>query len=429
MRSTLPTYSTVLQPGLERISRAGDGSPGAMQGRDGAGMSDLRSYRLAVLSSHPIQYYGPLFRELAKVVDLHVLFAHRASAEDQARAGFETAFDWDVDLTSGYSHEFLANVARRPGTDHFLGCDTPGIGAHLRQGQYDAVLVLGWHLKSYLQGLLAAKRLGLPVLVRGDSHLMTGRSLSSDRPRRSPIRRSSGCSMRLSMSGNDRAPTTATMAIRPSGCSSRRIAWTPPGSPSAQPTRRGAGLRARLGLAPTTTALLFAGRLVAFKRPLDVIAAAALCRARGQDVEVIIAGEGDQRGALIEAAASAEVPLHMLGFRNQTEMPPAYAAADLLVLPSDGRETWGLVANEALACGRPIAVSDACGCAADLARDGQAGATFALGNVEALADRVTAMIAEPPNSDAILRLSKSYSIEAAVAGIRLAIGHLQKTGR
>ena len=35
--------------------------------------------RLAILTSHPIQYNAPLFRELAKHVDLKVFFAHRAS--------------------------------------------------------------------------------------------------------------------------------------------------------------------------------------------------------------------------------------------------------------------------------------------------------------------------------------------------------------
>ena len=44
--------------------------------------------RLAILTSHPIQYYAPLFRELARKVDLCVYFAHRATAEDQASAGF-----------------------------------------------------------------------------------------------------------------------------------------------------------------------------------------------------------------------------------------------------------------------------------------------------------------------------------------------------
>ena len=57
--------------------------------------------RLAVLTSHPVQYHAPLFRELAKSVDLHVLFAHRASPDEQARAGFGTPFEGDLDLTAG----------------------------------------------------------------------------------------------------------------------------------------------------------------------------------------------------------------------------------------------------------------------------------------------------------------------------------------
>ena len=62
-------------------------------------------------------------------IDLHVFFAHRATPQQQADAGFGTAFEWDVDLTAGYEHSFLRNVPARPGTDHFGGCDTPEIGA------------------------------------------------------------------------------------------------------------------------------------------------------------------------------------------------------------------------------------------------------------------------------------------------------------
>jgi glycosyltransferase involved in cell wall biosynthesis len=95
--------------------------------------------------------------------------------------------------------------------------------------------------------------------------------------------------------------------------------------------------------------LLFAGKLVPFKRPLDLAAAAAVTRARGTNVEMMVVGDGELRSKLASAARAASVPLHLLGFYNQTEMPSAYAAADCLVLPSDGRETWGLVANEAAA--------------------------------------------------------------------------------
>src|ERR1700730_16404303 len=132
--------------------------------------------RLAVIASHPIQYYAPLFRVLAHRIDLTVFFAHRASPSDQAKAGFGVAFDWDIDLLSGYAHHFLTNVSKQPGVNHFAGCDTPEIGARLREGHFDALLVQGWNLKTFIQAVFAAKCQGMPVLARGDSHLGTSRS-------------------------------------------------------------------------------------------------------------------------------------------------------------------------------------------------------------------------------------------------------------
>jgi glycosyltransferase involved in cell wall biosynthesis len=385
--------------------------------------------RLTIVASHPVQYQAPIYRALASRLDLTVLYAYRATPQDQAIAGFGVAFDWDVDLTGGYDHVFLGNGSGAPALKQFNGFETLGVGHELRRLAPDAVLLMGWHLKSYWQAIWAARRAGIPVMVRGDSHLVTPRSQTKMALKKFVYPRF----LRLfdaALYVGRRSRAYYEHYHYPA----ERLFFSPHCVDNAWFAERAtdearARLRARLGLAPTTTAVLFAGRLVAFKRSLDVIAAAALCRAKGQDVAVIVAGEGEQRGALIEAAARTKVPLHMLGFCNQTEMPQAYAAADLLVLPSDGRETWGLVVNEALACGRPVVVSDACGCAGDLAADGQAGRSFAVGNVAALADRVVDMIAEPPNSDAILSVSKSYSIERAIVGIRLAVEHLQQVGR
>ena len=96
--------------------------------------------RLAILASHPVQYYAPLFRELAQRLDLTVFYAHSATDMDQARAGFGVGFSWDVDLLSGYEHVFLDNVARNPGLGRFSGVDTPEIGHRLREGRFDALL-------------------------------------------------------------------------------------------------------------------------------------------------------------------------------------------------------------------------------------------------------------------------------------------------
>jgi glycosyltransferase involved in cell wall biosynthesis len=376
--------------------------------------------RVAVLTSHPVQYHGPLFRELAKAVDLHVFFAHRASPAEQARAGFGTPFEWDVDLTSGYAHSFLRNVAWRPCADRFLGCDTPEVGRHLRAGRFQALLVMGWHLKTYLQGALAAKRLGIPVMVRGDSHLETPRSRlkSAFKARFYPyfLRLFDAA---LYVGQRSRAYYAHY------GYPADRLFFSPHCVDTAWFRARATveerqRLRARRGIPPETTVLLFAGRLVPFKRPLDLVIAAVKCRGRAVQAEVMVAGSGELEPSLKSAAAVSGVRLHLLGFRNQTEMPATYAAADCLVLPSDGCETWGLVANEALACGRPIVVSSACGCASDLARDGNVGRMFPAGRPDALADAIGDLVASPPSPSAIAALSRAYGLEAAVAGIRCA---------
>jgi len=185
-------------------------------------------------------------------------------------------------------------------------------------------------------------------------------------------------------------------------------------------------LRAKLRIGPHTDVLLFAGKLVPFKRPLDLIAAASKCRSTGANIEVMIAGEGELRPHLAVAAEVAGVPLHFLGFCNQSEMPAAYAAADCLVVPSDARETWGLVANEALACGRPVIVSDAVGAGPDLVGDASTGRIFPVADVAALANAIGDVLFSRPTPEAIAAKSHAYSLEAAVEGIEAALDVVAK---
>lgn len=373
--------------------------------------------RLAIVTSHPIQYYAPLFRVLAGLVDLHVFFAHRSTPEQQAAAGFGTAFDWDVDLTAGYPHSFLKNLAADPGPHHFAGCDTPEIAERLRQGRFDAVLLLGWHLKSLRQALWAAKRQGLPVMVRGDSQLETPRSLVK--------RMVKAATYPLFLRQFDAALYVGRRSrayYAHYGYPEQRLFFSPHCVDNAWFAERAtpqarAALRKRIGVGERTPLVLFAGKLVLFKRPLDVVAAVARLRAAGSSAEVLVAGAGELEEPMREAAARAGVPLHLLGFQNQTAMPAAYAAADVLALPSTGRETWGLVCNEALACGTPIVVSDATGCAEDLAADGVAGRTHRLGDIDDLARALGAVLASPPSPADVAERSARYSLEAAAEGV------------
>lgn len=137
--------------------------------------------------------------------------------------------------------------------------------------------------------------------------------------------------------------------------------------------------------------VLFVGRLVPYKRPMSLVAAAARLMAAGRPVDLTFAGAGELESSLREAVKAEGVRANFLGFINQSRLPQVYGNADVLVLPSGPEETWGLVVNEAMACGTPAVVSDAVGCGPDLVEPGITGEVTPLDDVPALAagiDRV-----------------------------------------
>ncbi len=373
------------------------------------------SLRVGFLISHPIQYYTPIFRELAGLCDLTVFFAHRQTAEQQAKAGFGVAFDWDIDLMSGYRSKFLKNVSRRPSTDRFSGCDTPGIAREIAEGGFDAFVVPGWGLRSYIQAAKACRRAGVPVLVRGDSQLAGRRNivvrLAKALVFARLLRRFDG----FLYVGQRNREYLLRYGVPPD-----RLFFSPhcvdnAAFGAASDLARRSKARAPGG----NKRLLFVGKLLPRKRPLDLLKAAALLRQRQQPVEVAFAGSGELKAELTEFANAAGVPVIFHGFVNQSEMPAVYAAADVMVLPSDGLETWGLAVNEAMACGLPAVVSDAVGCGPDLVEQGVTGATFPVERTKALASALEAVIAL---DSAVLKQNLAarmqvYSPDGAARGI------------
>ena len=377
--------------------------------------------RLAIVASHPVQYYAPLYRELARHLDMTVFYAHRDTAADQARAGFGQGFAWDVDLTSGYRHQFLTNVAPQPALGNFAGVDTPGIGAALRNGSFDAVLIMGWYLKAFIQALWAARRAGIRVLVRGDSHLATPRSWAKRIGKElfyPMFLRQFDAALVVGHRNRNywehyRYP--AHRMFQSPHCVD--TAWF---ASLATVTAR-AEIRSRIGVVPDTPIALFAGKLVGFKRPVDLLFAAARVRAGGIPLEVLVAGSGPLEADLRMQAKALDVPVHFLGFCNQTAMPGVYAAADVLVLPSDGRETWGLVVNEAMASGSMVIVSNAAGCAPDIADHLGECSVFPVGDIETLASRLSQSFRYPTSANVISAAVSAFSINSAARGILQAI--------
>jgi glycosyltransferase involved in cell wall biosynthesis len=387
------------------------------------------------VTSHPIQYQAPWFQSLAREHDLVVFFAHRQDARGQAAAGFGHEFEWDVPLLDGYQSEWLRNESAAPGVDTFAGCDTPEIAERLRAGRFDACLVNGWYLKSYLQAVRACRRLGVPVLMRGDSHLKTRRHPLLALGKHLPYRWLLGRVSAHLYVGEANRRYLRHYGVRP-----ERLFFAPhfvdnvrfaAAADRAHASGDAGALRHRMGADPGTRVCLFAGKLIDRKRPADFIDAIARLQHEGMPVLGAVVGSGPLAEALADRALARGARISFLGFRNQTEIPACYAAADCLVLPSDGRETWGLVVNEAMACGVPAVVSDAVGCGEDLV-DAMTGAIYPVGQTAALADRLGRLLIRidrerPRIRQAVLDKIGAYSCTAAVAGTNRALRFVLET--
>jgi glycosyltransferase involved in cell wall biosynthesis len=385
----------------------------------------MRKWRVGLLDSHPIQYQAPWFRALAAQCDLHVFFAHRQSPAQQADAGYGVAFEWDLDLLAGYRHTLLANVSRKPNVFSFAGCDTPEIADHIATGAFDAWINSGWYLKSYWQAMLACKRHGIPVFARGDSQLAGSRGrlkLAAKSFIYPPLLRSFDGFLSVGRRHEE--------YLRHYAVSEDKIHFVPrfvdneyfrDRALAAVPTRT--ELRASMGATATDRVALFVGRFVEFKRPLDLLRGIAASAHRARTIAAF-AGAGPLEPEIRRAAEQLGVRVALRGFRNQSQLPSTYAASDFLVLPSSAEESWGLVVNEAMACGRPVIASDAVGCAPDLIDATTTGLTYPVGDIEALAraiDRIGELLLHPDLERNLRAKMDVYSCERAVEGTLAAI--------
>lgn len=382
--------------------------------------------RLLIISSHPIQYQAPLFRALAAEPSLaiEVLFLSLPDARSQG-VGFGVPFQWDLPLLEGYRWRQAASVAEPGLQGGFFGLQvrraTRELAASFDGAGPTAVLCTGWQYLGLLQMLLAARARRLPILLRLEANDL--------RPRRWPV---ALLHRLLIRSATACLPIGAANArfYRRNGARPETLHPSPYfidnhffAERATAAGQERAALRARWGIASDAFCFLFAGKLQPKKHPLDLLEALRrLSHRPGLLVHLLMVGSGELEAGCRTFAAEQRLPVSFAGFLNQTEIPDAYAAADALVLPSDAGETWGLVVNEAMACGRPAIVSDLVGCAEDLVQPGRTGLLVPCGDPTALAAAMETLAADRLASArmgelARQRVTSRYGVEQAVAGV------------
>ncbi len=390
--------------------------------------------RLAVVVSHPIQYYTPWFRQLAACasLDLKVYYLSDHGVTTRTDAQFGTSFAWDTDLLSGYTHEFVKNRAKHPDVNRFTGLHNPELRPALRAFTPNAILLYGYAFRSHLNLLLQPPA---PILFRGDSHLL-GAPCSSLLP--SPRSLFGRLALRLVYSR-----PAAFLHVGSANAAYFRHHGVPPDklfhAPhavdtdhfAATPERIAAAAtqRAALGIPAEAPVVLFAGKLIPKKRP-DLLLASFL-RAAVPGAHLVLAGDGELASAL-RATAAGRKNVHFLPFVNQSAMPARYLLGDVFALPSEGRrETWGLAVNEAMHLGRAAILSNHVGCYPDLIRPNQTGWIFQAGRESELAALLRDILGRPRSELAAFgaaarRHAAAFSYGTATVGLLRALACIRQ---
>jgi glycosyltransferase involved in cell wall biosynthesis len=384
----------------------------------------MRPVRVAHLVSHPIQYFAPLYRELAQrpEIDLTVYFYSDATAREFVDAGFGRAVTWDTPLLDGYKHTFLPSAARTDISGRFIKRPNLDIVGEVASGEYDVLWVHGYaHLTTWL-AVAAARAHGMRVLIRDEQTLLHGRPFVRAAVKAVALRALYSQTEALYI-GEQNRRYFAHYGMAPERMHPARYcvdnAYFQRRAAELAPRR--SELRARFGIEDDAPVVLFAGKLIDKKQPLRLIEAFARVRAE-RPCSLLIAGDGTLRGECERLVAAFGMPdVRFAGFLNQGELPEAYAAADVFVLPSRLHETWGLVVNEAMNFGLPVVVSDKVGCAADLVRHGANGFVVRHDITGELAQAIDTLVADGDLRARFGKLSRKlvdrYSIEECADGI------------
>lgn len=381
-------------------------------------------YRLAAVTSHPVQYQAPLFQRLAShpCVELTVFYGDDRSVAGDIDEGFGREVQWDRPLLDGYRSFFLTRTRSAGGPLARLAADARIIKL-LRAERFDAVFIHSYATRLSLLAYLGAWASRTPILLRTESERLRPRRRWTDALKQVVLR-----------------PLLAlTSAVLVIGAANRRF-YEHYGVPCVRQFLTPYSVDNEYFLAQgnavegtrsarrhehewpdDVTVIGFSGKLIPLKRVEDVIDAVATLQTEGRRVGLLVIGDGSSRPALEERVRSRQLKWTVFaGFRNQSELAASYVCMDVVVLPSRS-ETWGLVLNEAMLFGLPVIASSMVGAGEDLIEEGKNGYVFDMGDVDALTAKLRSLLASPDMRRSFGQRSHAivqrYSHDACVRGI------------
>lgn len=338
-------------------------------------------YKVAILTSHPIQYQTPLFKKISEHPEIRLTVYFRGKKGALAPyydKEFGKKVRWEIPLLEGYSFKFL------------LGPIT--LSRELKAFSYDACMLYGWNSWMNILAFVICRVRSIKIFMYGEN------PLCQEKKKRGLVQTIKRIALRLLFTrvsaflfiGEENKKFYTWL-----GVPEKKLFYMPYAVDNERwgNERKNACLphaQAWRGQAKNKPVILFVGKLISRKRPLDLIQAFAPF---DTESELIMVGEGVLRKELEKYVEHRGIRnVQFVGFVNQTTLSLYYDEADIFVLPSGAGETWGLVVNEAMNFSLPIIVSNAIGCARDIVHHGKNGFVYTEGNVEKLREYLEILV-------------------------------------
>ena len=338
--------------------------------------------------SHPIQYFSPLLSAMNEKFKLQVYYFSDASVKGNFDKGFRLKVKWDIPLLEGYHYTFLHNLSPRKSlANRFWDVVNPGVITTLVKNRSHVVIVNGWSYFSTLLTIFISKILGKKIWLRAES------PLNQELRKNKLVLFTKKIIFKYLFfpfinqflyigSENKRF-------LEYYGVSSKKMIYTPYAVDNNYLRQRhlefskNNNLKEKLNLPLDKKVILFVGKFIEKKRPIDLIK--AFQQLKNSNSILIMVGEGELRNEMESYIKSEGINgIILTGFINQFAIPEYYELCDVFVMCSGMGETWGLAVNEAMNFEKPIIVSKTCGCSSDLIQEGINGFSFTEGNVSEL---------------------------------------------
>jgi glycosyltransferase involved in cell wall biosynthesis len=369
-------------------------------------------------------YRLPLFRALADRVNLTVWFM----SETARNRRWRTTSD---DL--GFKYRILPDIQINHFTnDLFTYTVNPTFPLKYARTDFDVMISAGWLDFASQTGFALSKLLGRKFILWSEStaHEPSWRRTIARPLVQTLVKGSDACVSVGTRSREYLLSLGATPSKTFTAFSTVDVDHFSVVSKDARRNR--AALKARLGISRGRV-VLFSGQLIQRKGVQYLVDAFTIAKARQPDLALMILGYGPLRDQLVGQVHRRRLQdVHFVDHVEVAEIPAMYAAADVLVLPSL-EETWGLVVNEAMACGLPVIATDRVGSSVDLIKEGVNGYVVPPADPAALAEAVLRLTADDATlarfSENSRRAIRQFTPDRAADGFLAAIEHACQAGR